>query len=296
MPSERQERYAEEVNELLSDYAGTSEYYDVRVEGILKEISRRLKNAIMSIDEQTWEAMNLREMSKQLDTILEDFANKYNSLLLASMRDGAKSGVNLVIEPVRNNLDFSLMWQEPSIFSPMFLDPTVRATWTIASSNMIGITKEVSRNIMTEIIAGISVGAPRLSIVSAIIGELDGEKLGFRTLNDRAWTIYRTETSTMFSIASELQMRQAREFIPEAQKMWHHGVYAQARKPREGHVLLDETTVPFNEAFINPLTGVSLMFPHDPAAPASEVCLCGCAHTLAMPSEDYLRNRTLINV
>jgi len=296
MPSKRQSIYTDEVYELLDDYKNVVGYYDDKIISLLGEISRRLKYAIMSIDEESWNRMQLSKMSEQLNLILEDFNKKYDALLLSSLKDSTQSGINLIIQPVRNNLDFSLMWKEPSIFSPMFLDPNIRATWTVSSTHIAGITNEVARNIMTEIITGISIGSPRISVVNAIMGELNGEKLGFRNLNDRAWTIYRTETSKMFSIASELQMRQAREFLPEAQKMWHHGVYSIARKPREGHVLLDETTVPFNESFLNPLTGISLMFPHDPAAPASEVCLCGCAHTLAMPSEEYLRDRTLINV
>jgi len=294
--SERQIVYAEEVYELLNDYKNTMNAYSIKVIEMLDDIQRRIRYKIFSISEEAWLKLELTKMSGEIENLLKNFNIEYNATLLNSLRDSAKSGINIVIEPMKNNLDVSLMFTEPSFFTPVFMDEAIRATWNIASTNIVGVTEQVARNIISEIMQGITIGDTRSSIVDKIAGQLGGEKLGFSTLNERAWTIFRTETSKMQSFATELQMRGVMEIIPEAEKVWHHGVWGIGQRPRPGHVALDGVSVPMIEPFYNGNTGQSLMFPHDPNAPASEVCNCGCAHSAKMPDESYLRSKTMVNV
>lgn len=301
--SKRQLAYSAQVAELFANYNNEMLAYSNRVKVLLERISDKLSQRIMSISEKNWVSMNLSQISADLQGLLADFNTQYDAVMLSSLRTSSASGQGLVIDPLEAHLDTSAMWFPPTVYTPVAMDANIRATWNITHTLITNVTDEIGSEIMNKIVLGMMEGTPRFKVIQDIMGELGGQKLGFTNLNSRAWAIYRTESNRMFNIAKQLQMRQALEIIPGMKKQWHHGVIldigggaAKGYTPRPGHVALDGITIPFEEAFVNPNTGTMLMYPHDPTAPAQEVINCGCAHTLAMPSDSYLKKNTLITV
>lgn len=88
----------------------------------------------------------------------------------------------------------------------------------------------------------------------------------------RAINIARTELSRVYAVASDERSLQAAEIVPGMQKQWRRSGKVHSRI---AHDLADgqiqDVGKPFKLA-----NGVTLMFPHDPKAPAKEVINCGC--------------------
>jgi len=297
MPSKRQLAYAAEVSEMYASYATQMADYGARVIELLKETQRAVAARIKDISISDWERLSLKEVSGQIDEALVVFQNEYNQLMAESLLTSGENGVNIIVQPLRNNLNVSLMAFEPNVFYPVVLDPAYQAQLSLSATLIGKASADVAYNIRSKIMIGMAEGLPKEEVINQIIGELAGEKMGFATLNDRAWAIYRTENGRMSSIATEMQMQGAKQLIPNAKKIWFHGAMGGAgQRPRMGHVMLDGVTAPVGEPFVNEVTGELLMYPHDPADAASEVINCGCAHTLDMPSDSYLRDNTLVAV
>lgn len=295
--SKRQIAYNKDLELLIADYNGTMEAYTAKVFQLLKEADQKLKVKILTISEENWLKMNLREIANDIENIMEDFVRDYDAMMLRALRDSANAGTNIIAQPLKNNLDISTMLIEPRVFSPMAMDTAVRRIWNISHSLITNVTQETARKIVDKISIGMLTAEPRYKIIDSIVGELGGKKLGFSTLNSRGWAIYRTETSRMFSNASAIQMAQTAEFLPEGKKQWHHGVMSGlGQHPRSGHMALDGEIIEMDESFVNPRTGMSLRFPHDPMADASEVVNCGCVHTFVMPDDTFLKSNTMVNV
>lgn len=98
----------------------------------------------------------------------------------------------------------------------------------------------------------------------------------------RAETIARTEGLRIAHQGTEELYRQAvvRGDV-EADELvgtWNHHPGARGKDDREFHVVMDGQERPYGEPFTSG-RGVSLRYPGDPAAPASETMRCGCVVT-----------------
>jgi hypothetical protein len=95
----------------------------------------------------------------------------------------------------------------------------------------------------------------------------------------RATVIARTEGLRALHEGNEDMFRQAIERGDvEADALvreWNHAGHGP--DSRLGHVKLNGTKQPFGEPFVNPITGVSLRYPGDPAAGPGETAQCRCA-------------------
>jgi hypothetical protein len=109
--------------------------------------------------------------------------------------------------------------------------------------------------------------------VRAILGEAS------RT---RATTIVRTELGRVFSVASFERLKQAAARVPGLKKQWRK---SGKLHPRFFHELADGQVRDVGEPF-HLGNGAKLMFPHDPAASASETINCGC---VMLPSKSDWR-------
>ncbi len=104
--------------------------------------------------------------------------------------------------------------------------------------------------------------AETVSAITDILGE---------SSRRRALTIVRTENSRVYSTAAYERLLQQAQMVEGLQKQWRA---SGKPHPRINHLAADgqvqDVTKPFK------LGGAELMYPHDPAAPASETILCGC--------------------
>jgi hypothetical protein len=100
----------------------------------------------------------------------------------------------------------------------------------------------------------------------------------------RALTITRTELGRAFSVASHERSLQAKQIVPGLKKQWRRSGKLRARP---AHDAIDGQIRELDQPFDLP-DGTQLMFPRDPAAPASETINCGCVMLNYMESWDVL--------
>jgi len=99
----------------------------------------------------------------------------------------------------------------------------------------------------------------------------------------RAEMIARTESGKAIHAGTYVG---ADKSIWQKEKVWISVLDARTRRnpkynPKEAdHILLDGQTVDFNNKFHDNTNGVSLLHPHDPKAPASEVINCRCSYAV----------------
>jgi len=292
--SKRQIAYAREIEELLSEQHILLLAYSEKVKQTLRTASERLIGRLAVMPEGVWKSMHYDKLSRELKEILDSWRADYLKLTQGAVNKSGAMGQEFVINPLRHNIQLE---HAPSVFAPASIDVYTRASVNLSNTMIAGAQGEVESQIMSEIMiamAGEESTPVLIDKISKIIqGQLHGETYGFKTLNNRSWAIFRTETMKIHNIAGQLQMRRANEIFPESQKTWHHGLMTGAgQRPRMDHVALDGSTIPFNEPWQD--ANAFLMYPHDPNAPAESIVNCGCTHSLAMPDEIFLQDRTMV--
>jgi hypothetical protein len=110
--------------------------------------------------------------------------------------------------------------------------------------------------------------------VAAVIGRNLKEASVFGSIAKRAEAITGLEMGRAFSMAADLRMKKAANYVPGLEKQWVHA--GSPKQPRLSHLLLHGAHVPVDEPF--DAGGIKIMYPRDPAAPLSEVISCGCDH------------------
>jgi len=294
--SKRQIAYAAEIQDLLGDYKTVMLGYSDKIKSILEDSRLRLIGRLNTMPEGVWQSYHFERIRKELQGVLGRFDREYLMLTGKALDYSGKSGLEFVISPLKNHLALA---HTPAIFQPAFVDPYIRQTFNLVNTMIKGAEGLVEQEIMSHIYVNMSgaEGVPTTiqKIINTISGKLGGETAGFKNLNKRSWAIFRTETIKLHNLSAQIQMRRAGEIFPESRKTWHHsGMHGLGQTPRPGHVALDMSTVDFNERFVNPVTGMSLEYPHDPTADAGEIVNCGCFHSLKMPDEVMLSDRTMV--
>ena len=89
----------------------------------------------------------------------------------------------------------------------------------------------------------------------------------------RADRIARTEVFTAYSLAD---YESARSYNIGLTKEWVYTSFA-GKDPRPGHQMLNGVNVGMSEKFVNPVTNMELLHPHDFNGDASEVINCRCS-------------------
>ncbi len=104
-----------------------------------------------------------------------------------------------------------------------------------------------------------------------------------RLLQLRGETIARTETLAGLNAGKEEGIRQLIDSgkVPRSQvkKIWRA---TGDSRTRDSHMALDKAEAGIDEAFVSPLTGARMLFPHDTSlgAPASETIQCRCYYEI----------------
>lgn len=100
----------------------------------------------------------------------------------------------------------------------------------------------------------------------------------------RAITITRTELGRVYSTATQERQEDAADVLPGLRKLWRRSGKVESRPT---HDIADGQIVEVAKPFI--VGGVELMFPRDPAGPASDTINCGCTSLSHMEHWDVAR-------
>jgi len=300
-PSARQTKYRDEVFEFFTTQNLIYRDYREQLRILMIEAKYEIERRLMSISATRWEKGMLFEIDSIVDDVINKYYSQYTVTINRGLADSTVNGIEVVMEPMKDNLNVSLMVDEPRIFRPAIMDDLVLARVKDIGLKITRVSadaKAIIRQAIFGNLSGLDTQQTTINNIMRVLTTEAGNLSGALRPLTRSWTIFRTETLRMHSMATEHQMELSREFLTNPEKEWIHGVYIAGGSytPREGHVLMSGQKVTLDDRFVNPFTGVSFMFPRDPEAPASEVINCGCAHVLVMPDDSYLRDYTTILV
>lgn len=146
-----------------------------------------------------------------------------------------------------------------------------------AGARLRSLTDDARRRIDEVITTALLTGRPRHEAIEELGRVLDvsGGRGVFETVARRAAFIYQHEVGAVYARAQEYRRRQIAQYVPDLQQVWGH--CGAPKEPRPGHVAMHGQVRDMDELFLNPVTGVELAYPRDPAAPISETANCGCA-------------------
>ena len=96
----------------------------------------------------------------------------------------------------------------------------------------------------------------------------------------RARTIVHTELGRAFSTANQIRMEQSAAVVPGMKKRW---LKSGKREPRVTHLAIHGQEQPVDQPYVLEGGAVTMMYPHDPAAPARHTINCGCASVPVVP-------------
>ncbi|MGQ0545548.1 MAG: hypothetical protein ACT4P3_09485 [Betaproteobacteria bacterium] len=234
------------------------------------DLVRLLKAAEGAIREQLasqptdYQQWSLPQLSSEIRRTLDEFARDGGARISGAAGDAWSLGRELTEKPLVSAMP------EASVASAL---PMLETTQLAAMrAFMIDRVKDIgvdAANKITAELGLVAIGAQSPSDAIGRVAEILGE-----ASRARATTIVRTELGRAFSTAAQLRLEQAAGVVPGLKKQWRR---SGKLHPRLHHDLADGQVREVNEPFVLKPLGrapVELMYPRDPAAPASETINC----------------------
>lgn len=211
-----------------------------------------------------WDAYH----SKKYLAAIEDSARRWAVDAASGLAGGQENawgiGQDLIDKPLYDaGLGFGM---------PALSDAVLVQMQEFGRLKLSGVADAAVDKIRTELSLGLA-GARTPAEVIKNIGRNLKEPSIFRSIQDRALTIYKHEVGKAFSAAGQARMSQAGKTLGEDfRKEWRHAGHPKVA--RASHLAADGQTVKVDKPYI--VGGVALMFPRDPAAPLEDTIGCGC--------------------
>lgn len=219
-------------------------------------------------DYQRW---SLPDLQFEINRMLKEFGDAGANAIGSAAGESWQAGLDLVDKPLAAT---SIVAALPHLDAVQ-----LNAMRAFMTDRIKDIGVQVANKINSElglVVIGAQSPGDAISRVKDILGDPSKK---------RATTIVRTELGRVFSKASNDRMQQANEAGIPMQKQW---LKSGKLHPRLNHNIAHGQTVPVNEPFLIPAkvggNAIRMMYPHDPAAPASETINCGCA---SVPKVDF---------
>jgi hypothetical protein len=235
------------------------------IKGLLTEVKKQMLEELRSVQGESYAAYHLRQNLASIERHLQNFeaaaGREIGSLLDASWDAGA----DLLPEGTKGaGLGFGF-----------FHVPTtsLQSLKEFGVYKIRGLSSDAFTRIRGELTLGVLGQKTPWEVQQAIAGTLESPGV-FRSIEERARVITGTEMGRAFSQASQLGMEAATSSVPDLKKQWWHAGHP--KQPRRNHLALHGQIQPVDRPFV--LGSLSIRFPRDPKAPASEVIRCGCKH------------------
>lgn len=235
---------------------------------LLKEAQDHIRTILAGApsDYQTWA---LPQLQKAIASALNDFETGAASHLGTAAGQSFEAGQQLVTAPLEAG-GLRIAAALPVIDTRQLL-----AMRTFMTSRITDISRSIAGRINAQL-GLVIIGAQSPSdAIGAVAGLIEGGR-------GRAMTIVRTELGRAFSSAAQDRLSAASDSLPGLKKQWRRSGKIHSRLE---HDAIDGQIVGVDEPFVLG-NGVQLMFPRDPAAPASETINCGCESLPFMDSWD----------
>jgi Phage Mu protein F like protein len=231
------------------------------VRRLLKLADQRIRAQLGVMPPPTeWQAFHLPKLQDAIRKAMADMETRAASRLQQAAGASWSAGVDSVDKPIAAGL-------QSARFTGLM--PEIDTRQLMAMRNfMTDRIKDISTTVANRINAEmglVAIGGQTPSQAAGTIGRLIA---GGR---DRANTIIRTELGRAYAAAGQQRMAQAQALLPGLKKQWRRSGKIHSRP---AHDIADGQVRDVDEPFL--VNGAELMFPRDPAAPASETINCGC--------------------
>lgn len=235
------------------------------VKGLLNEVRGQILAELQAVSGESYSAYHLRQNLASIERHLAQFEGGASRQTGDLVEQSWNAGADLLPEATRGSgLGFGFGHVPGSVLQTLK---------EYTAHKISGLSADAFNRIRGELTLGILGQKTPHQVMSAIAGTLDSPGV-FRSIAERAEVITGVEMGRAFSQATQAGMTQAAQSVPELKKQWWHAGHP--KQPRRNHLALHGQVQPVSKPFL--LGSLSIMFPRDPKAPASEVILCGCDH------------------
>jgi len=263
MPSKKQ-LYKKKLNEIVRRF-GSMEAETVRR---AMEMLRQLQNQIAGelLRAKDFQAFRLRELSANLERMIQEYERQLMALSGESVLDGYTLGTQSVTEPL-----------QAAGFQAAFFQPS-QAQVNVLLDFSADLIKNITSGMLSKINMQIRIAAlgnrstmDAMQEITRILGLKAGKKMTATGIAYRSEMIFRTETMRVYNLATQSQQNASAQLFPGLQKQW---VATGDGRTRASHLAAHGQVVDVDKPFT--VGGAELMHPHDPAGPAKETISCRC--------------------
>lgn len=238
---------------------------EIRV--LLQEAAARIATILAGqpTDYQSW---YLPQLMAEIERVLRETGVQAGRTAAAGQSGTVAAGGALIDEALRG--------AQVSAIVPRIFSGQLQAMASFLTEKIRGITIATANDINTQL-GLVTIGAQgpgeAIRAVQALLGENTAQRAGM---------IVHTELARGFSTASFERLRSAAEYVPGLKKKWRK---SGKLHPRLEHAAINNQVRDWNAPFVLHGGRVAMMYPHDPAAPASETINCGCVMLPVVPGQ-----------
>lgn len=243
------------------------------IDALLREVRRQINEELRSVPGDSYSAYHLKQNLASIEKHLQDFASKAGRELSGQVEAAWIDGEELVQAVGRTGGLFTAFGH----VSTSVLDVLKE----YSTHKIYGVSQAAFEQIRGELTLGMLGQKTPWEVAQAIAGEIEGAPMPtiagravFQSTAERAEVITGVEMGRAYSQATQLAMAQATQSVPDLKKQWWHAGHP--KRPRLSHLALHGQIQPVDKPFM--VGTLTMMFPRDPKAPASEVIRCGCEH------------------
>jgi hypothetical protein len=235
------------------------------VRGLLVEVKRQIVTELLTVQGESYAAYHLQQNLASIERYLRGFEAAAGAQMGQLLDAAYEAGADLPAAAARAGGLFVSFGHIPG--------PVLQTLKDFSVHKISGLTADAFSRLRGELTLGILGQKTPHQVTQAIAGTLESPGV-FKSIEERAETIARTEMGRAFSQATQTGLAQAQTSVPGLKKQWWHAGHP--KRPRQNHLALHGQIQPVDKPFL--LGSLSMMFPRDPKAPASEVINCGCEH------------------
>lgn len=258
-PEEQQKAFRKGTLEVVS--ARTALLRDTRDEIVrLLRVALERINVVLAGQPTDYERWMLPQIAREIRQALAEFGDAAAAEISTAAGDAWQLGEDLVDRPleaagVRAGAAVPAIDVRQLQAMRTFMTDRIKNIGTVAADRINGE--------LGLVVIGAQSPSEAIGKVRTILGEQS---------RARATTIVRTELGRVYSVSSFERLKSTAAKVPGMQKQWRG---SGKLHPRFFHALADGQVRDVGEPF-DFGNGAELMYPHDPAAEASEVINCGC--------------------
>jgi uncharacterized protein with gpF-like domain len=272
-----QSQFGAKVAELIRQARAFGPDVRSKVTELLEEARKRIVGEISNIDPQSFQAAQMRTLSREIDKALEQFRTEFSQYVTTAESDAFRLGEVGMDQP----------FDAAGLPAPSFAGVS-KSALAIAqgyTADLIsGLTKDAAGKLNAAIQRAFLGGQSLTDIIGQVGRAVSGEKFTglFGPIGDRAEMIALNEILRVHSIAGQARLEDLQQQIPGAKKQWMH--IMAARVPRFSHMMASGQIREVDEPFT--VDGEDLMYPRDPNGSPENTINCHCVLVPYMDPSD----------